>query len=85
MEAKEIHEARRVLRSGGTLAVLVTDNAAMAHWKFAQSSTHRQFTTSDLTKLLLDGGFSREEIVIQSVALGIAIPGLLAMATKCWR
>jgi len=82
MEAREVREARRVLRSGGTLAILVTDKAAMTHWKFAHPSTHRQFTASGLTDLLLDGDFSRDEIIVQGVSLGMAIPGLLAMATK---
>jgi ubiquinone/menaquinone biosynthesis C-methylase UbiE len=35
MEAKEVREARRVLRFGGKLAVLVTEKAKMANWKFA--------------------------------------------------
>lgn len=82
MDAKEVREARRVLRIGGRLAVLVTDKAAMEHWKFAHPGTHRQFAASDLTKLLLDGGFSREEMCLQNVSLGMAIPGLLALATK---
>ena len=82
MDAKEVREARRVLRIEGRLAVLVTDKAAMGRWKFAHPSTHRQFAASDLTKLLLDGGFSRGEICLQSVSLGMAIPGLLALATK---
>lgn len=82
MDAKEVREARRVLRIGGRLAVLVTDKAAMGRWKFAHPGTHRQFAASDLTKLLLDGGFSREEMCLQSVSLGMAIPGLLALATK---
>ena len=30
MDAREVHEARRVLRFGGRLVVLVTDKAAMA-------------------------------------------------------
>ena len=82
MDAKEVREARRVLRIGGRLAVLVTDKAAMGRWKFAHHGTHRQFVASDLTKLLLDGGFSRDEMYLQSVSLGMAIPGLLALATK---
>jgi ubiquinone/menaquinone biosynthesis C-methylase UbiE len=82
MDANQVREARRVLRSGGTLALLVTDKAAMAHWKFAHSSTHRQFTVSDLATLLLNGGFSREDMCFQSVSLGAAFPGILALATK---
>lgn len=82
MEAKEVREARRVLRSGGKLAVLVTDKAAMGRWKFAHHSTHQQFEASDITRLLFDGGFSREEVCLQTVSLGMAIPGLLAIATK---
>lgn len=82
MDADGISEARRVLRSGGTLAVLVTDQAAMAHWKFAHPSSHRQFTASSLTSLLLDGGFLSDNIIVHKLSLGMAIPGLLALATK---
>jgi SAM-dependent methyltransferase len=82
MDAKEVREARRVLRFGGSFALFVTDKAAMAHWKFAHPSTHRQFTVGDLMTLLLDGGFSREDMCLQSVSLGTAIPGILALATK---
>jgi hypothetical protein len=52
------------------------------HWKFAPPSTHRQFSASGLTNLLIDGGFSCEELLVQSVSLSMAIPGLLALATK---
>lgn len=82
MNAKEVCEVRRVLRSGGKLTILVTEKAAMEHWKFAHSSTHRLFTEGALINLLLDGGFSREEILVQHVSLGMAIPGLLALAMK---
>ncbi|HEY1982338.1 MAG TPA: class I SAM-dependent methyltransferase [Xanthobacteraceae bacterium] len=82
MDEKQVREARRVLRIGGRLAVLVTDKAAMGRWKFAHPGTHRLFAASDLTKLLLDGGFSREEMCLQNVSLGMAIPGLLALAIK---
>ena len=85
MSAREVHEARRVLRIGGRLVVLVTDKAAMRRWKFAFPETHRQFAESDLTRLLLDGGFSRQEMCLQRVSLGMGIPGLLALATKLTR
>jgi ubiquinone/menaquinone biosynthesis C-methylase UbiE len=82
MDANEVREARRVLRFGGLLAILVTDKAAMMHWKFVHSGIHHQFSSSDLTKLLLEGGFSLEEMCLKRVSLGMAIPGILALATK---
>ena len=82
MNADEVREARRVLRPGGTLAVLVTDGAAMKHWKFAHPTTHRQFGAGELSGLLLAGGFSREEIAVRAVTLAPGVPGLLALATK---
>lgn len=81
-DAEHIREARRVLRFDGTIALLVTDRAAMIHWKFAQSSTHQLFGEGDLATLLIRGGFARDEIVVRQVLLSASVPGLLALASK---
>jgi len=63
------------VRRGGYCAseegsrVLVTGQGSDGRWKFAHPGTHGQFAASDLTKLLLDGGFLREELCLQSVSL----------------
>ena len=77
VEGREVRGHRQ--RSPNSAAPTV---AAMGRWKFAHPGTHRQFAAGDLTKLLLDGGFSCEEMCFQSVSLGMAIPGLLALAKK---
>lgn len=78
----EIGEARRVLRPGGRIVILVTDKAAMAHWKFAHLSTHNIFDLNDLAALLWQGGFSESDIAISRISLPFGVPGLLALATK---
>jgi SAM-dependent methyltransferase len=82
MDTAEIREARRVLRPGGILAVLVTEKDAMKNWRFVNSATHRKFGTSDLFELLEAGGFFPEEISVRPVALGMGVRGLLALARK---
>jgi ubiquinone/menaquinone biosynthesis C-methylase UbiE len=80
MNTDEIREARRVLRPGGILAILVAEKGAMKNWRFANSVTHQKFGTSDLFELLGAGGFSPEKISVQPVALGMGVHGLLALA-----
>jgi ubiquinone/menaquinone biosynthesis C-methylase UbiE len=82
MAADEVCEARRVLRPGGILSMLVTDRTAMERWKFAHPSTHQLFAADDLAKLLGDGGFPPNQVDVRSVSLGMFVPGLLALATK---
>lgn len=82
MAVEDVREARRVLRSGGILCMLVTDRAAMERWKFAHPSTHQLFAADDLVKLLGDGGFAPNKVDVRSVSLGVFVPGLLALATK---
>jgi ubiquinone/menaquinone biosynthesis C-methylase UbiE len=75
-------EARRVLRPGGRIVIVATDQSAMTRWKFAQSSTHELFDMPGLTNLLVRGGFATSEISVIHINLAFGVMGLLAIATK---
>lgn len=81
-DGAEIREARRVLRPGGIMAIYATDKTAMARWKFVSAETHRIFDHNDLVALILNGGFSSDEISVASITLAFRIPGLLAVIRK---
>lgn len=81
MGTEVIREARRVLRPGGKLSVLVTDRETMTAWKLAGAGIHRLYDQNDLAGLLREGGF-RQQLSICRAQVGIGISGLLAIATK---
>jgi len=81
-DAREIREARRVLKPGGLMAVYATDESTMAHWKFSGPDTHVLFGQDSLRSLLTRGGFSEEDISLSEVMLSFGIRGLLAIARK---
>jgi SAM-dependent methyltransferase len=78
----EISEARRVLRPGGVMAVYVTHESTMSHWKFCEPETHRLFDGEGLRRLLLEGGFGAGEIELREMTLPFGVNGLLAIVRK---
>ena len=78
----EIHEARRVLKPGGALAIYATHKETMRHWKFSGPDTHTLYDEAGLVALLLRGGFRRDEVFVRRVELAFGIHGLLVLARK---
>lgn len=76
-----LREAKRVLRPGGTLTVLVTDRETMRTWKLARAGIHRLFDQNDLASFLQAAGFTRQ-LSVSRVNVGFGASGLLAVATK---
>lgn len=80
--AEEIHEARRVLRPGGTMVIYATDKSTMSHWKFSGPETHCLFDEGELHALLMRGGFSEGEVAMRNVTLAFGVKGLIATLRK---
>jgi len=81
-DTTELREAARVLRPGGRLALLATDRAAMARWKFPEYSGHRLFTRNQLIQDLQSAGFAPANFSVSRIKLSFDLPGLLAVVTK---
>jgi SAM-dependent methyltransferase len=81
-DGAEIREARRVLRSGGTMAIYATDKSVMARWKFCGPDTHYTFDRDDLMALLRTGGFDDDDVTMRLADIGFGVTGLLALAHK---
>lgn len=81
-DAREVREARRVLRPNGIMAIYVTHKKTMRHWKFSAPDTHSLYDEAELISLLLRGGFRREELWLREVRLVFGICGILALARK---
>jgi ubiquinone/menaquinone biosynthesis C-methylase UbiE len=84
-DGADVHEARRVLRPGGRMAIYATDRAAMARWKFSGEETHRTVDGAEMERLLVRGGFEPHEIAIFTMTMPLGIPGLLVVACKGMR
>ncbi len=78
----EIREARRVLKPGGLLAIYATHKETMRHWKFSGPDTHTLYDETELSALLLRGGFRQEDVSVRRVKLALGIHGLLALAQR---
>jgi SAM-dependent methyltransferase len=78
--ARVLGEAGRVLKTGGRIAVYVTDAATMSGWPFAAADTHRLYDSRSLTDILIAGGFTPDGLTRMRVAPGII--GLIATAAK---
>jgi SAM-dependent methyltransferase len=76
--AKELAEARRVLRAGGRIAVYATDRVSMGNWGVSRANTHSLFDSDELRRLFVRGGFAAAETVIRDLTLPFGIKGLLA-------
>jgi ubiquinone/menaquinone biosynthesis C-methylase UbiE len=81
-EGDEVREARRVLKPGGLLAIYATHRETMQHWKFSGPDTHTLYDETELSALLLRGGFCQEEVLIRRAKLAFGIQGILVLARK---
>ncbi len=77
-----ICEARRVLRPGGSMVLVVSDKATMERWAFASQSTHELFDQQALVALLRRAGFKEDEVTSGQIRQKAGVPGILAIATK---
>ncbi len=82
IDAEAMREANRVLRSGGSIAVLATDRRVMENREFVKAGKHRLFDRDDLVALLLAGGFAKHTIAVSAIKLRFGIPALLGIAKK---
>jgi SAM-dependent methyltransferase len=74
-------DLRRVLRPGGRLVAYVTARESMSRWPFVRHGTHRLFDARTLEEMFVHAGFAPERIVIEPVAAGPGVFGLIACAT----
>lgn len=82
LDAREIHEARRVLRPGGAMVIYATDRSTMSRWKFSGPGTHSLFDEGELRALGVRGGFGADDISVSGVRLPFGVKGLLAILRK---
>lgn len=75
-------EVRRVLGTGGTIAIYATEAAALRRFKVAGPDTHRLFTASELAAVLRDGLGAQDEIAVTRVAATLGIPAMIATVRK---
>ena len=77
-----MREARRALRPGGSMALVVSEKTTMEQWPFASQATHQLFDQQALTTLLHRAGFEEDEISSGPIRQNAGVRGILAIATK---
>jgi ubiquinone/menaquinone biosynthesis C-methylase UbiE len=77
--AAVLNEMHRVLRSGGRLAIYVTDASSMRRWKFAGPETHLLFDYGGLVAMLKQSPFSYQSIRVTKVQIFGSVAGLIAV------
>ena len=58
-----------MLRSGGRVAIYVTNRTTMERWPFAGPETHRVFDAVDLQATLEQAGFKAESVTVDHIEL----------------
>lgn len=77
-----LSEARRVLRSGGTMSIYATDCTSMRRWQFIGPETRQTFDRKGLEDFLSESAFASDQIDIQTVWLPFGFRGLVARLCK---
>lgn len=73
-------ECRRILKSGGRIAIYATAASTMKHWKFAANDTHQHYTKGQLLSAMAEAGFTN--ITVETKNLPLGVQGLIATAVK---
>ena len=64
------------------MALYTTNKSALRKWKFAGPETQCLFDADELTTLLREGGFRRDDIAVRHVNAGVDVNGLIATVRK---
>lgn len=72
-------EIRRVARPGAQLAIYVTAQETMRHWRFADTRTHRHFDASSLAQALCEGGVAEDRVSISTHRLAGGVRAIVAL------
>jgi ubiquinone/menaquinone biosynthesis C-methylase UbiE len=75
-------EAHRVLRPGGSMALVVSEKATMEKWRFASEATHQLFDQQALVARLRRAGFKEDQVAAGPVRQNARVRGILAVAIK---
>lgn len=76
---EDLAECRRVLKSGGRVALYLTGRSTMQEWPFCEPETHRMFDAEEVRSVLSDSGFAVTDVI--TLRLPFRIEGILVTAT----